>query len=54
MGKSVIINKNQFKQSADTVTFDIPIIGEKKQEQREAEGDYCKNIKRSWSSWIRE
>ena len=30
MGNSVIINKNQFKQSADSVTFDIPLMGEKK------------------------
>ena len=31
MGNSVIIRKNQFKQSADTVTFDILLQGEKKQ-----------------------
>ena len=30
MGNFVIINKNQFKQSADSVTFDIPSMGEKK------------------------
>ena len=30
MGNFVIINKNQFKQSADSVTFDIPLMGEKK------------------------
>jgi len=31
MGKSVIISKDQFKQSADTVTFNILLVGEKKQ-----------------------
>ena len=31
MGNSVITRKNQFKQSADTVTFDILLQGEKKQ-----------------------
>ena len=31
MGNSVIIRKNQFKQSADTVTFDILLQGEEKQ-----------------------
>ena len=31
MGNSVIIRKSQFKQSADTVTFDILLQGEKKQ-----------------------
>ena len=30
MGNSVIINKNQFKQSADSVTFDFPSMDEKK------------------------
>ena len=31
MGNSVTIRKNQFKESADTVTFDIFSQGEKKQ-----------------------
>jgi len=30
MGNSVIINKNQFKQSADSVAFDIPSMDGKK------------------------
>ncbi len=30
MGNFIIINKNQFKESADSVTFDIPSMSEKK------------------------